>query len=117
MVARRGVSAVGCMVYLVVIAAAIYFGSPFASAYIDYYRYKDAMKQEAKFSLQHSDAEIQTRLKIFADSLGLPRSASNIRINRGRGRVVILGNYQQTIAVPMIGPKKVRFSPTAEASF
>jgi hypothetical protein len=105
------------MIYLLVIAAALYFGSPFASAYIDYYRYKDAMKQEARFSLKRTDAEIQSRLRIFADSLGLPRSASNVRINRGTGRVVILGNYMQTVDVPMVGPRKVRFTPKAEATF
>lgn len=103
--------------YLLVIAGVLYFGSPFASAYFDYYRYRDAMKQEAEFALQRSDADIQSRLKIFADSLGLPKSASNVRINRGAGRVVILGNYLQTVTVPLVGPKKIRFEPKAEVSF
>ncbi len=117
MVGRRGVSATGCLIYLLLIGGGVYFGSAFASAYLDYYRFKDAMKQEAQFSLQHSDVEIQSRLKIFADSLGLPRSASVVRVNRGKGRVTIVGSYLQAVPVPLFGPRKVRFNPTAEAKF
>lgn len=109
--------AVGCLVYLLIIAGVMYLCGPFASAYIDFYRYRDAMKQEAQFSLQHTDVEIQARLRIFADSLGLPRNASNVRINRGPGRVVIVGNYTQPVVVPMVGERKVRFTPKAEATF
>lgn len=117
MVRRRGVGALGCMVSLVAIAACVYFGGPYTSAYLDYYRYKDAMKQEAKFSLKHTDVEIQSRLKVFADSLGLPAAASRVRVNRSKARVTITGSYLQTIPVPVIGERKVRFSPKAEATF
>lgn len=117
MVNRRGVGASGCLVYLLVIAGALYFGSSFGSAYVDYYRYRDAMKQEAQYSLQRSDVDIQARLKIFADSLGLPRSASMVRINRSPARVTIIGSYLQSIPVPIFGPRKVRFNPKAEATF
>lgn len=117
MVIRRGVGALGCVVYLFIIAACIYFGGSFASAYLDYFRYRDAMKQEAQFAPQHSDAEIQSRLKIFADSLGLPRNASAVHIARMRNRVVITATYRQTVPVPVLGPKKVRFNPRAEAAF
>jgi len=117
MVRRSGIGAAGCLVYLFVIAVAIYLGSPFASAYLDYYRFKDAMKQEATYSLQRTDAEIQSRLKVFADSLGLPRSASMVRVNRGGSRVTISSSYRQTIPVPLVGSRKVRFNPKVEATF
>lgn len=117
MVRRSGIGGVGCLLYLVVIAGGIYIGSPFASAYIDYYRYKDAMKQETTFSMQRTDQQIQSRLKIFADSLGLPRGASMVRVNRGRSRVTMTSTYLQTIPVPLLGPRKIRFNPTAEATF
>lgn len=105
------------MVSLLVIAACVYFGGSYASAYLDYYRYKDAMKQEARFSLQHTDVQIQSRLKIFADSLGLPPSASMVRVSRAKERVVISGTYLQTVPVPVVGSRKVRFSPRVEAAF
>ncbi len=117
MVRRRGVGSMGCLLWLVVIAACVYFGGSYANAYFDYYRYKDAMKQEAKFSLQHSDVQIQSRLRNFADSLGLPASASRVRVRRGKSRVVISGSYVQSIPVPLIGVRKVRFNPKAEAAF
>ncbi len=117
MVRRRGVGAPGCMVSLVVIAALVYFGGSYASAYLDYYRFKDAMKQEAKFSLQHTDLEIHSRLKIFADSLGLPPSASMVRVSRSKARVVISGSYLQPVPIPVVGIRKVRFTPKAEAKF
>lgn len=117
MVSRRGVGAFGCMVWLVVIAGGVYFGGSFVSAYLDYYRFKDAMKQEAKFSLQHTDVQIQSRLKLFADSLGLPPNASMVRVSRSKARVVISGSYLQSVSVPVIGDRKVRFNPKAEAAF
>ncbi len=117
MVRRRGASALGCMFSLVLIAACVYFGGSFASAYLDYYRYKDAMKQEAKFSLKHTDVEIQSRLKVFADSLGLPPSASMVRVSRSKARVVVSGSYLQSVPVPIVGIRKVRFNPKAEATF
>lgn len=117
MVNRRGVGAFGCLIYLLVVGGVVYFGSGVGSAYIDYYRYRDAMKQEAEFSLQRSDMDIKSRLKIFADSLGLSPSASMVRINRSPARVTIVGSYLQSVPVPLFGPRKIRFSPTAEATF
>lgn len=117
MVRRRGVGAFGCMVSLVVVAALVYFGGSYASAYLDYYRYKDAMKQEAKFSLQRTDVQIQSRLRVFADSLGLPPSARVVRVSRGRERVVISASYLQSVPVPVVGNRKVRFNPRVEAAF
>lgn len=114
---RRGVSAVGCLVYLLVIAAGTYLGGGFATAYIDYFRFRDAMKQEAKFTQQRTDEEIQSRLRLMADSLGLPRTASMVRVIRGPGRAKITGSYQQSIPVPLIGPRSIRFNPVAEVKF
>ncbi len=117
MVRRSGIGAVGCLMYLFLIAGVVYVGSPFASAYLDYYRYKDAMKQETTFSMQRTDQQIQSRLKIFADSLGLPPAASMVRVNRGRSQVTMTSTYLQTIPVPLLGPRKVRFNPKVEATF
>ena len=117
MVRRSGVGALGCLVYLVVLACIVYFGSPFGRAYLDYYRFEDAMKQEARFAMQRSDPDIQSRLKVFADSLGLPKSASAVRISRGREKVTILGSYTKSVTIPLLGPRKVHFKPKAEASF
>ncbi|MBA3656863.1 MAG: hypothetical protein H0W69_05880 [Gemmatimonadaceae bacterium] len=105
------------MVWLLVIAGIVYLGGSYANAYLDYFRYKDAVKQEAKYAQQHTDLEIQARLKVFADSLGLPKTASMVRVNRGTGRVTISGSYLQSIPVPLLGARKVRFNPQAEHTF
>lgn len=117
MVNRRGIGSTGCLVYLLVLAGVAYFGTPFATTYFNYYRLKDAMEQEAGFAAQRTDVVIQGRLRLFADSLGMPDAASRVKVRRSPLRVTISSSYVESIPVPIIGTRKIHFNPQAEASF
>lgn len=114
---RRGVGSTGCLLYLLVLAGVAYFGSPFANTYLNYFRLKDAMKQEAGYALQRTDVVIQGRLRLFADSLGLPDAASRVKVRRSPQRITISSNYVEFVPVPVFGTRKIHFKPQAEASF
>jgi hypothetical protein len=117
MVKRRGLVVTGCLVYLALIAIAIYIGSPVATAYFRYYRFRDAMGQEAKYAFQRTDTDIQLRLRLFADSLGLPEQARYVDIRRGSNRMRISSEYVEEISIPVIGKRAIGFHPAAEEHF
>ena len=62
MVARRGASTLGCLIPLLILAVVIYFAIDFGTAYFRYYQFKDAMRQEARFSYERTDEQITKHL-------------------------------------------------------
>ena len=99
MVARRGASTLGCLIPLLILAVVIYFAIDFGTAYFRYYQFKDAMGQEARFSYEHTDAQITTRLSALADSLELPAGAELITILRApsSSSVSISSDYDDVV--------------------
>lgn len=113
---RRGTSRLGCLFVLLVLAAVGYFGLPVAEAYYRYYRFRDAMAQELRFSETRSDDEMRQRLVAVVDSLGLPPAASRITIRREARRLIIEANYHEVIELPMT-VREIAFNPRAERTF
>lgn len=113
---RRGVSRLGCLFMLLVVAAVGYFGLPVAEAYYRYYRFDDAIAQEVRFSETRSDEEMRQRLAAVADSLGLPPEAARITIRREARRLIIEANYHEVIELPMT-VREIAFTPRAERVF
>jgi hypothetical protein len=111
---RPGRSALGCLVTLMVLAAAFYFGVNLAEPYWRYYQYKDAMSQEARFADQVSNEEITRRLHARADSLGLPAEAYRLRFNRTAQTISIWAEYQEVVELPGYTRHFV-FKPRVEA--
>jgi hypothetical protein len=72
---RRGASRMGCLLMLVVAAAVGYVGFHYGQAYLDFLRFQDEMKSEARFASHSTDEEIKTRIEALADSIGLPAEA------------------------------------------
>lgn len=114
MVARRGASTLGCVLPLLILAAAAFIGWKFAPAYMHYYQYRDAMQQEARFGQSRTDDQVISHLRAFADSLELPRSAGVIRITRGSQGLTIWSDYDETIELPFNKEKTIHFHPTTE---
>ena len=75
MVARRGISKLGCLFSLLLVTAVVYFGLNVGEVYFRYLKFKDAMSQEVRFRGDLSDESIVSRLRSVADSLGLPEEA------------------------------------------
>ena len=117
MVNRRGVGTPGCLVYTVLLAFTGYFAWPTAEAYLDFYRYRDKMEQEARFAVRRTDQQIQSRLRSYADSLDLPPRARFIRIQRGTRFMRISASYDHEVRIPFLGTREITFNPLVEKTF
>jgi len=110
-VARRGVSTLGCLVPLLLLAVVLYFGYPAGEAYFKFYQYKDAMGQEARFASTQTDEHIRRRLVSLADSLHMPTGAELVSIERASGTVTISAEYDEIIRLPFNKEKVITFRP------
>lgn len=97
---RRGAITLGCLVTLLLIAAALYFGIPAAESYKKYLAYKDIMAQEVRFHAKVPDVQIKAHLAVVADSLGLPEDAGKVTVTRKNGRLTIAAEYEQPFQLP-----------------
>lgn len=115
---RRGGSALGCLVPLLVIAIMGYFAAHASDAAIRYYRFRDAMQQEARFAHRprRTDDSIKERLRALADSQGLPIEAQLIRVRRTETQIRISADYSETVDF-LVFSKRIDFHPVAERSF
>ena len=114
--ARAGRSSLGCLVMLLLVSAAAYFGVNVGEAYWRFYRYQDAFRQQARFARQNSDAVILARLHALADSLDLPEEAHRIDLRRRDGTFSIAAEYVERVEMPLV-VRDFRFTPRAEARF
>jgi hypothetical protein len=111
--ARYGRSNLGCLVFALIVAAALYFGANVAEVYYRYYRLTDAMSQSVRFARQKGDADIKAHLATFADSIGLPEAAGKVRVRRN-GRVIrISSEYYEHVEMPLF-VRELYFNPHAE---
>lgn len=115
---RRGGAALGCLVPLLVLAIIGYFAVHASDAGFRYYRFRDAMQQEARFAHQprRTDDRIKERLRALADSQGLPVEARQIRVRRTETRIRISADYSETVDF-LFFSKRFDFHPMAERSF
>jgi hypothetical protein len=109
---RRGASRLGCVIQLAIVVAIIYFGAYAGQDLLDYYRFQDAMKQEARFASKRSDTQIKDRLRMFADSVGLPVAAQDINIVRDELSIHIWSEYDQPLRLPFDWKKSIHLVPS-----
>jgi hypothetical protein len=113
---RHGKSSLGCLVSLLFLAAAIYFGVNIGEAYFRFYQFQDAMRQEVRFAQHNSDAVIMRHLRAQADSLGLPEAAGEVTLQRDGRHMEIESEYYQHIELPGY-VRELHFNPHAEGIF
>jgi hypothetical protein len=114
--ARAGKGTLGCLFSIVLVMALGYFAVSVGRPYLNHYKFQDRMKQEARFASKRSDLTIQRRLRLYADSLGLPESAQQIRIRRRAGAIEIWVDYYEVIEFPGV-VREIYFSPSAVGTF
>lgn len=96
---RRGGSTIGCLVSVVLFAAALYYGVHIGEVYLRYYRLLDAMRFQAQIAPTIADNNvINRRLTAAADSiLGMtPR----FMIDRNARRITIQTEYSERVELP-----------------
>ncbi|MDP9178421.1 MAG: hypothetical protein M3O61_12135 [Gemmatimonadota bacterium] len=111
---QRGASRLGCLIQLVILGGLLYFGLYAGQDILEYYRLRDAMKQEARFATLRSDTQIRDRIRSFADSVGLPEEASDISIVRGDNTIRIWSEYDQPLRLPFNLEKSIHLKPSVE---
>ena len=113
---RRGAGKLGCLLTLLIVAAALYFGVNAFEKYYVYLQFKDAMAQEIRFRSFLPDEKIKANLRAVADSLGLPEDAGIVTITRARGIMTIESHYEELIELPGY-KKEVHFEPKAAGTY
>jgi hypothetical protein len=113
---RRGAGRFGCLLFLLLFAAVMYFGVNAGEVYWRYLQYKDAMAQEVRFRSFLPNKRIQENLQAIADSLGLPEDAGVVTVTRREGRVTVEAHYEEWIELPGYR-KEVHFEPRAAGGY
>ena len=116
MVIRRGATKLGCLVFLLLFSAALYFGVNIGEVYYRFYQYKDAMQQEIRFRSELADATLKRNLRAIADSLGLPDDAGVITITRDNGQITIESHYEELVDLPGF-KREIHFEPRAVGAY
>ena len=111
---RRGVT-LGCLLWVLVIAAGAYFSIGVAEVFVRHAKFKDAVNQELRFRSKAPDYQIRNRFKFIADSLGLPPDAGIVTITRRQGRITLESHYEETLELPGFKKEK-HFEVSASGS-
>jgi hypothetical protein len=111
--ARRGAGGFGCLVSLLLFAAALYYGVNIGQVYLRYYQLRDGMRTQARLAPSLHDDVIYRRLGEQADSL--LHKVPQFRITRTDQpkRIVIETEYTDQVDLPLFKHKFV-LRPRAE---
>jgi hypothetical protein len=109
-IARFGVGKLGCLVMLLISVTVGYFALNIGEVFVRYYRFTDAMKQDARFAHELSDDAIRRRLALLADSLGLPEVAGRVLVRRRADSLVISSDWSEHVELPLF-VHEFHFSP------
>lgn len=113
---RRGASKFGCLVFLALGLAAVYFGFRIGQVYWNNYSFQDEMKQQVRFAETLTDKQIHDRLAARADSLGLPEEARDVTVVRKGRHISVSADY--TVVVDLLLQKRsIHFSPFVEYDY
>jgi len=116
---RRGAASLGCLVVLLLVSLAAFFGWEYGEMYYRNYAYQDAMQQAVRFAGRYDDRGIKARLRAKADSLDLPLEAKVVFVRRARlpRRFIEIGaEYVDTVRTPLVR-RVVKFQPRASGSY
>lgn len=113
---RRGGSNFGCLISLLVLAAALYYGLNIGELYWRYYQLLDEMKSQARLAPSLTDATIRRRLILQVEELGLPSDAQKFSIRRsGRTRLITIETeYSESVDL-LFFKHTFRFTPKTES--
>ena len=113
---RSGRGALGCLLTLLLLSVAIYFGVNIGEVYFRFYQYQDAMRQEVRFAQHNTDAVILRHLRDQADSLGLPEAAGEVSLQRDGRHIEMESEYYEHVELPGM-VRELHFNPHAEGIF
>ncbi len=124
MVSRRhsesGKARLGCLIFLLIVVGALYFGIKFFEVKYRFYQMQDEVSNDATFAPTLDDAVIRRRLVAKADTLGLPLGPRmwTIRRTASPREIFIYTAYEDSVVIAIPGWTKVfhfHFEPQARA--
>lgn len=101
---RRGSSMVGCLLWVLGFAVALYYGVKVGEHYWNFYQLQDEMRSQARLAPGLTDPVIKRRVLDKIDQLGLQIDPKKVKISRG-GRprkIVIEAEYVDTLRAPVV---------------
>ena len=103
--ARRGASSSGCLLTLLILVAALYYGVNIGEVYFRYYRLLDEMQTQTRVASALDDGTIRRRIQAAIDEIGLPDSAGGrqllIRRTSSPREIVIETRYSEWVSLPL----------------
>ncbi len=113
---RRGASSRGCLLSLLLLAVALYYGVNIGEVYWRYGQFQEEMRSQARLAPSLTNSVIRRRLLAKIDDLGLPEEARDISIQRSGStrRITIEAEYQETVDLPFFN-HTFTLKPRAEA--
>ena len=103
--ARRGASSSGCLLTLLILVAALYYGVNIGEVYFRYYRLLDEMQTQTRVASALDDGTIRRRIQAAVDEIGLPDSAGGrqllIRRTSSPREIVIETRYSEWVSLPL----------------
>jgi len=85
---RSGKITIGGVLWLVIIAAAVYLAIGFGGVYFRRYVLTDKIDQQLGFAGQISDESIQQQVRNAVEKMDLPPEASRVRVSRPSARMI-----------------------------
>src|SRR2546428_13595738 len=79
---RRGATSTGCLVSLLFLVGALYYGVNIGELFFRYYRLLDEMQTQAQLAPSLDHGTIPRRIQAPAQDIGLPPEAPQSRIPR-----------------------------------
>lgn len=100
---RRGASSTGCLVSLLFLVGALYYGVNIGELFFRYYRLLDEMQTQAALAPSLDDGTIRRRIQAAAQDIGLPPEAQQVRIARRASprEIVIEAEYSESVSLPL----------------
>ena len=105
----------GCLFWLLLLGALAVVAFRFGMPYVDYLRFKDAMKGQANGAELNTDAEIRTFLVETAEGLGIPVAERDIDVRRARDTITIRTEWTREVVLPKYR-RTLHFQPRVSAT-
>ena len=101
---RRGTSATGCLISLLVFCAALYYAVHIGEVWFRYYRLVDEMKTQARLAAALDDGTIRRRLRAAITDIGVPDSSFTrlVIVRTAQPREIrIETQYSEFVSLPL----------------
>ena len=113
---RRGASSSGCLLSLLLLVAALYYGVNIGEVYFRYYRLLDEMQTETRIASGLDDGTIRRRIQAAIEEIGIPEAAGGAQLQIRRTsqprEIVIETRYSETVSLPFFN-HSFSFQPRA----